>query len=148
MKDGISSLSSVAAQDWAFAIFLIVAIGLCCLLLLLSYFLGGRSQNRAKHKPYESGLEGVGTAHQRFSLKFYLVAMFFVIFDVVALFLYAWAVSVREVGWLGYFGAAILIAIMLSALFYLVRIGALEWLPERYRQQKRMVAAHEKNELV
>src|SRR3546814_10066350 len=61
--------------------------------------LGGRDWGRAKNDPFESGVVGEGGARLRFSAKFYLVAMFFVIFDVEALFLYAWAVSVREAGW-------------------------------------------------
>jgi NADH-quinone oxidoreductase subunit A len=74
---------------------------------------------------YESGIDSVGTARLRLSAKFYLVAMFFVIFDVEALYLYAWSVSIRESGWVGFIEAAIFILVLLAGLFYLVRIGAL-----------------------
>ncbi len=67
----------------------------------------------------------------RLSAKFYLVAMFFVIFDVEALYLYAWSISIRESGWIGFIEAAIFILVLLAGLFYLVRIGALDWTPTR-----------------
>ncbi|TKJ86526.1 NADH-quinone oxidoreductase subunit A, partial [Erwinia persicina] len=63
--------------------------------------------------------------------KFYLVAMFFVIFDVEALYLYAWSTAIRESGWVGFVEAAIFILVLLAGLFYLVRIGALDWAPAR-----------------
>ena len=132
---GMSTTTEVIAHYWAFAVFLIGALGLCSLMLLGARYLGGRAQARAKHVPYESGLDSVGSARLRMSAKFYLVAMFFVIFDVEALFLYAWAVSVREVGWLGFIEAAVFIAILLAGLFYLVRIGALNWTPVRSRRE-------------
>ncbi len=81
----MSTSTEVIAHHWAFAIFLIVAIGLCCLMLLGAFFLGGRARARAKNTPFESGIDSVGTARLRLSAKFYLVAMFFVIFDVEAL---------------------------------------------------------------
>lgn len=95
----MSTTTEVIAHHWAFAVFLVVAIGLCGLMLLGAFFLGGRARARAKHTPFESGIDSVGTARMRLSAKFYLVAMFFVIFDVEALYLYAWSVSVRESGW-------------------------------------------------
>ncbi len=96
----------------------------------LSWVLGGRDWGRAKHEPFESGVVGAGSTRIRMSAKFYLVAMFFVIFDLEAVFLYAWAVSVREVGWAGFIEAFIFIAILAASLVYLWRIGALEWAPE------------------
>ena len=89
------------AHNWSFGIFLLVIAVLCALMLGISWFLGGRYRGRAKNEPFESGIVSVGNARLRFSAKFYLTAMFFVIFDVEALFLYAWAVSVRESGWAG-----------------------------------------------
>lgn len=130
----MSTSIEVFAHNWAFAIYLIGALGLCSLMLLGAYYLGGRSQARAKHIPYESGINSVGSARLRISAKFYLVAMFFVIFDVEALFLYAWAVSIKESGWLGFIEASIFILVLLVGLFYLVRIEALNWTPERSRR--------------
>ncbi|KPD02943.1 NADH-quinone oxidoreductase subunit A [Moellerella wisconsensis] len=130
----MSTSIEALAHHWAFAIFLIGTLALCAFMLTAGHFLGGRSKARAKHVPYESGIDSVGSARLRMSAKFYLVAMFFVIFDIEALFLYAWAVSIREVGWLGFIEATIFILVLLAGLFYLVRIGALDWTPIRSRR--------------
>jgi NADH-quinone oxidoreductase subunit A len=103
-------------------------------MLLGAWFLGGRAKGRHKNTPFESGIDSVGTARLRLSAKFYLVAMFFVIFDVEALYLYAWSVSIRESGWVGFVEAAIFILVLLAGLVYLVRIGALDWTPARSRR--------------
>jgi NADH-quinone oxidoreductase subunit A len=75
----MSTSTEVIAHHWAFAIFLIVAIGLCCLMLVGGWFLGGRARARSKNVPFESGIDSVGSARLRLSAKFYLVAMFFVV---------------------------------------------------------------------
>ncbi|PTB98694.1 NADH-quinone oxidoreductase subunit A, partial [Marinobacter sp. Z-F4-2] len=95
-----------------------------------SSLLGGRSHGVSKTIPFESGIVGVGDARQRFSVKFYLVAMLFVIFDIEAVFLFAWAVVIPETGWSGFWGAAVFILILLAGLLYDSRSGALEWAPE------------------
>ena len=77
--------------------------------------------------PYESGIHPTGNTHIRFPIQYYLVAMLFVIFDLEAVFLYAWAVAARETGWPGFIEAAIFAMILLAALFYLWRVGALDW---------------------
>ncbi|CQH26189.1 NADH-quinone oxidoreductase subunit NuoA [Yersinia enterocolitica] len=127
----MSTTTEVIAHHWAFAVFLIGAIGLCGLMLLGAFFLGGRARARAKNVPYESGIDSVGSARMRLSAKFYLVAMFFVIFDVEALYLYAWSISIRESGWIGFIESTIFILVLLAGLVYLVRIGALDWTPVR-----------------
>lgn len=132
----MSTSTEVIAHHWAFAIFLIVAIGLCCLMLVGGWFLGGRARARSKNVPFESGIDSVGSARLRLSAKFYLVAMFFVIFDVEALYLFAWSTSIRESGWVGFVEAAIFIIVLLAGLVYLVRIGALDWTPARSRRER------------
>jgi NADH-quinone oxidoreductase subunit A len=97
------------------------------LMIALSYFLGERHKGRTTEEPYESGMPPTGPARIQFDVKYYLVAMFFVIFDVEAIFIFAWAVSVRNLGWPGYVHAVIFIGILLAALFYLWRIGVLDW---------------------
>ncbi|MFG1174209.1 NADH-quinone oxidoreductase subunit A [Erwiniaceae bacterium CAU 1747] len=129
----MSTTTEVVAHHWAFAVFLIVSIGLCCLMLAGAWFLGGKSRGRDKNTPFESGAPSVGSAKLRLSAKFYLVAMFFVIFDVEALYLYAWSTAIRESGWIGFVEAAIFILVLLAGLVYLVRIGALDWAPARRR---------------
>lgn len=104
-------------------------------MLLVSSIAGGRDWGRAKNDPFESGVVSSGGAHIRFSAKFYLVAMFFVIFDVEALFLYAWAVSVREDGWAGFIEVTIFVVVLLVGLVYLWRLGALDWAPEARKRR-------------
>lgn len=84
---------------------------------------------RAADEPFEGGIVTVGFARLRLSAKFYLIAMFFVIFDVEAVFLFAWAVAFRELGWPGYIEAVIFIGVLGAALAYLWRLGALDWGP-------------------
>lgn len=122
------------AHNWAFGTFLVALAALCAVMLIMSYFTGGRYQGRAKNDPFESGIVPAGGARVRLSAKFYLTAMFFVIFDVESLFIYAWAVSVRESGWPGFIEASIFILMLLAGLVYIWRIGALEWSPEARRR--------------
>ncbi|MGY3856757.1 MULTISPECIES: NADH-quinone oxidoreductase subunit A [Aeromonas] len=123
--------ADIAVQHWAFAVYVIGAICICLTMIGLAALLGGRAYGRAKNKPFESGVDSVGNARLRFSAKFYLVAMFFVIFDVEALYLFAWSVSVRETGWVGFIEATIFITLLLVGLIYLWRIGALDWAPKK-----------------
>jgi len=113
------------------ATYVVAVFGLVGLMLGASYVLGGRDHGRAKDEPFESGAVSVGGAQLRMPAKFYLVAMFFVIFDVEAVFLYAWAVSVRQNGWTGFTIAAIFVVVLLAALFYVWRLGGLDWAPGR-----------------
>lgn len=136
------TLTAFSPDYWSLAIFIIGVIGMCAFMLFVPVWLGGRTWGRAKNEPFESGVVGQGTARLRFSAKFYLVAMFFVIFDVEALFLYAWAVSAREAGWPGFIEVTIFILILLVGLIYLWRLGALEWAPEARRRR----AAQQKSE--
>lgn len=131
--------TALLAHHWAFAIFLIVAIGLCVLMLVGGYLLGGRARARAKNTPYESGIASVGTARLRLSAKFYLVAMLFVIFDVEAMYLYAWSVAIVESGWIGFIEATVFILLLLVGLLYLVRVGALDWAPTVTKRRVRNV---------
>ncbi len=121
---------------WAFGTYVVVILAICGLMLGVSYFVGGRTRGRAKNDPFESGIVSTGGAHIRLSAKFYLVAVFFVIFDVEALFLYAWAVSVKEAGWLGFIEACIFVFVLTAGLFYLVRIRALDWAPASRRRRQ------------
>ena len=129
----MSTATEVIAHHWAFVVFIVIAFGLCVFMLAGGWFLGGRARARHKNTPFESGIAPVGSTHMRLSAKFYLVAMFFVIFDVEALFLYAWSTSIRESGWVGFVEALIFILVLLAGLVYLVRIGALDWAPARRR---------------
>jgi NADH-quinone oxidoreductase subunit A len=112
---------------WPFAVYLAAVIVMVAGMLLLSYFLGQRHQERATGEPYESGIVSTGSARLRFSAKFYLIAMLFVIFDLEAVFIFAWAVALRDLGWSGYLGALVFIGVLVAALVYEWKIGALDW---------------------
>lgn len=94
----------------------------------LSYFLGQRSHEKAKVIPYESGILSTGSARVRLSPSFYLVAVFFVVFDLESVYVVAWAAAATDprVGWLGYTQMCVFIGVVLATLAYLWRQGALE----------------------
>jgi NADH-quinone oxidoreductase subunit A len=109
------------------ALYLLAVVGLIVSMLVVSWLLGERHAETSTGEPYESGIIPTGTPQGRLSVHFYLVAMFFVIFDLEAVFLYAWAISLREVGWVGYTEAVVFIVVLLVGLAYLWRQGALDW---------------------
>jgi NADH-quinone oxidoreductase subunit A len=112
---------------WPLAVYIALVGVLVVAMLSLSFVLGQRHTDRATSSPYESGILSEGSARVRFSAKFYLVAMFFLIFDLEAVFLFAWAVAVRETGWAGYAEVLLFITVLLATLAYLWRVGALDW---------------------
>ena len=112
---------------WPLAVYIALVGMLVVAMLSLSFVLGQRHKDRATGSPYESGILSEGSARVRFSAKFYLVAMFFVIFDLEAVFLFAWAVAVRESGWAGYAEVLLFTTVLLATLAYLWRVGALDW---------------------
>lgn len=112
------------------ALYVALVLGLCAVMLGLSWVLGERTRyNQATLDPYESGILHVGMARFRMSAKFYRIAMYFVIFDLEAVFIYAWAVAAREAGWAGYIEMLVFVGILVAALAYLWALGALEWAP-------------------
>ena len=118
---------------WPFAVYLGCAVALIVLMIGLSYILGQQHRDRTTGEPYESGMVPTGSAWMQFDVKYYLVAMFFVIFDLEALFIFAWAVSLREVGWAGFIEALIFIVILVAGLAYVWSMGALDWGSSRPR---------------
>ena len=116
------------AQSYApLLIHLLVAMGLAGTILLLSIFVGQRRPSRAKLQPYECGIRPTGDAREPFSVKFYLVAMVFILFDVEAIFLYPWAYVYRELRWFGFVEMLLYILVLLVGYVYLWKKGALDW---------------------
>src|SRR5215471_7114834 len=105
----------------------LIAMGLAAGLLTVSYLLGKRVRNRIKDTPYESGIVPTGDARQRFSVKFYLVAMLFILFDIEAIFLYPWVVVYRELRMFGFVEMLVFVILILSGFFYIWKKGALDW---------------------
>ena len=95
--------------------------------IVLSLFLGPRQPNPEKLSPYECGIVPVGTARERFSVKFYLVAMLFIIFDMEIVFLYPWAVVFRQLKLFGLIEMGVFLLILLVGYFYIWKKGGLEW---------------------
>ena len=118
---------------WPFIVFATIVFALIGIMIGLSYVLGERHKERATDEPYESGIRPTGDARLRFSSRFYLIAMFFVIFDLDAAFIILWAVSFRELGLPGYIGIVIFIAILMVLLVYELSIGALDFGPNGKR---------------
>ena len=105
----------------------LVAMALAAGLLTVSYLLGKRVRNRVKDMPYESGIVPTGDARHRFSVKFYLVGMLFILFDIEAIFLYPWAVVYRDLLMFGFVEMLIFVVLILSGFFYIWKKGALDW---------------------
>ena len=126
------SLQAVAL--WPLAVFFAAAVALVAFMITFSYILGQRHTERATGEPYESGIVSTGSAQVRFDVKYYLVAMFFVIFDLEAIFIFAWAVVIRESGWAGYIEILVFIGVLVAELVYLWRTGALEWGPAKRKR--------------
>jgi NADH-quinone oxidoreductase subunit A len=121
----LSEVSSPAV--WSLAAFFILVVLLVTFIVAVSFVLGQRHRGRTTDEIFECGLVSTGSARVRFAAKFYLMAMFFVIFDLESAFIFVWSIGVRELGWIGYLEVSIFIGIRLAALFYLWRVGALEW---------------------
>jgi NADH-quinone oxidoreductase subunit A len=109
----------------------LVQIGLAVLvataLVALSYLIGKRVKDKVKDSPYECGIAPTGTARERFSVKFYLVAIVFILFDIEAVFLYPWAVVYRELKMFAFVEMLLFIILILAGFFYIWKKGALDW---------------------
>ena len=110
-----------------FLIHSLLVVGLTTAIITLSWLIGERKPTRAKLSPYESGMAPVGDARGRFSVKFYLVAMLFILFDVEAVFLYPWAVILRDLKHFGLWEMFVYIGIVLVGYFYVWKKGVLDW---------------------
>jgi NADH-quinone oxidoreductase subunit A len=122
------------ANLWPLAVYFIAVALLVTAMISISFVLGERHRGRATDDPYEAGAPITGSARQKLTPKFYLVAMFFVIFDLEAVFILAWALAARSLGWAGYIEISIFIGVLLAGLVYLWRLGALDWGP-RVKEQ-------------
>jgi NADH-quinone oxidoreductase subunit A len=105
----------------------VIAMALAAGLLSVSYLLGKKVRNKIKDTPYESGIVPTGDARHRFSVKFYLVGMLFILFDIEAIFLYPWVVVYRDLKIFGFIEMLIFVILILSGFFYIWKKGALDW---------------------
>lgn len=112
---------------WPIILYFVLVVIVIAGMLGLSSLLGERHAEPATGEPYEGGILSEGSAQVRFSARFYLVAMFFVVFDLEAAFVFAWAVAAKESGWPGYWEILVFIGILVATLIYLWRVGALDF---------------------
>jgi len=134
--------TSYAEQFFPVLIQILIAVAVAGGMLVASAILGRRVKDKVKDSPYESGMSPVGTARERFSVKFYLVAMLFILFDIEAIFLYPWAVVFRRLRLFGFFEMLIFIVLILCGFFYIWKKGVLDWssessLPSSSTEKKR-----------
>src|SRR5690242_1049695 len=107
-------------------------------LVALSYLIGKRVKDRVKDTPYECGIAPTGSARERFSVKFYLVGIVFILFDIEAVFLYPWAVVYRELKMFAFVEMLLFIVLVLSGFFYIWKKGALDWSVEEPTKTEKM----------
>jgi NADH-quinone oxidoreductase subunit A len=110
-----------------FIVYFGAVVLLVATMLGLSWLLGQRRANKATNMPFESGIVPVGSSQIQLSVEFYLIAIFFVIFDLETVFIFAWAVAFFELGWEGYAAIMVFVIVLAVALLYEWRSGALDW---------------------
>jgi NADH-quinone oxidoreductase subunit A len=106
---------------------MIVAIGFVVMTMVVTHKIGPKRKTADKLTPFESGIESVGNARQPFSIKYFLVAILFVLFDVEVIFMYPWAVNFRDLGWTGLVEMFIFMGTLLAGFIYILKKGALDW---------------------
>jgi NADH-quinone oxidoreductase subunit A len=146
-----SQRGMIESELWPLALYAVGVLLVIGSMLGLPAVLGERHWKKPERRtdvgtadPYESGIRPTGATTIRLPIQYYLVAMFFVIFDLEAVFLYAWAVAVPETGWLGFIEAFIFVAVLLAALAYLWGVGALDWSAQFQRPSVRRLSARNK----
>jgi NADH-quinone oxidoreductase subunit A len=123
----VNTAAGQAIVLWPLVLYGVAVLALVASMLTVSWFLGQRHRGRETGEPYESGVVPTGSARLRLSANFYIIAMFFVIFDLEVVFIVAWAVAIRELGWPGYIGVMLFIGVLMIALLYEWKLGALDW---------------------
>lgn len=114
---------------WPLAVYFVLVIALAALIVAGSHLLGERHREPATGAPYEGGILSEGSARVRVAVEYYLVAAFFVIFDVEAVFVFGWAIAGRSLGWSAYVELVVFVAVLLAGLAYLWRCGGLDFAP-------------------
>ena len=122
-----ATLSPWVPGLFSYALFVAIVGGLLTILLFLTSWLGEKKPGVEKNRPYECGVIPTGWARFRYPVPFYLVAVFFLIFDVEAAFIFSWAVAMEDLSWRGWLQISYFIIVLLLSLFYLWSKGGLDW---------------------
>lgn len=134
LRASMSDPTGYPGDLWTIPLYFLGVVVTVGLILLISAFLGGRHREHDTDKPYEGGMPITGTTSLRFDIQFYIIAMIFLVFDIETIFIMTWAVAGKELGWPGYIEIAVFIILLLAALVYLIRVGALTW-RRRYKRR-------------
>jgi NADH-quinone oxidoreductase subunit A len=119
---------------FSLVVFFILVLGVIVVLLAIASYLGVKNDTEEKLRPYESGIIPTGTARLLYPVPFFLVAIFFLIFDVEGVFIFSWAVACERLGWSGWLQMSFFIAVLLAGLLYILKKGGLAWGPKPYRK--------------
>ncbi len=109
------------------AIMMLVGLGFGVVNIIVAEYIGPRRPNKEKNSTYESGIEPIKSARERFSVKFYMVAMIFILFDIEVVFMYPWAVQFKTLGSVGYIAMVLFMVLLFAGYIYIVKKGALKW---------------------
>lgn len=112
---------------WPSVVFGIIVVLLVMAMLVISHLLGERHNSPGRNAPYESGVQPTGSARLRYDVRYYLVGVIFILFDVEAAIILAWAVAFRELGWAGYASATLFIITLAIGLVYIWKLGGLDY---------------------
>jgi NADH-quinone oxidoreductase subunit A len=127
-------MSDVLHPIWPFLLYATLVLVLVGGMILGSYLLGERHQQPNRNIPYQSGVQPTGSARLRFVIHYYPVGVFFILFDIEAVILFAWAVAFRELGWSGYISASLFVLTLALGLAYIWKEGGLDWNPPPVRR--------------
>lgn len=135
----LSAMPATYAESWfPVLIQILIAIGVASAMIGLSALLGRRVKDPIKFTPYESGMKPVGNARERFTVKYYLVGMVFILFDIEAIFLYPWALIFRQMKLFAFFEMLLFIVLVLCGFFYIWKKGVLNWSSDEEGEHKRI----------
>ena len=108
-------------------LFILVGVAIGIIPQVLGYILGPNRPDQAKNSPYECGFEAFEDARMKFDVRYYLIAILFILFDLEIAFLFPWAVALKEIGWIGFIDMMIFLAILVLGFAYMWIKGALDW---------------------
>jgi NADH-quinone oxidoreductase subunit A len=126
---------------WPAALYAVLVLVVAGLILTASWLLGERQSHGSEAEQYESGIKPAGPLPRRLNVEFYQIALFFVVFDLEAVFIFAWAVNARKLGWAGYLELLVFVVLLFAGLVYLWRVGALDWGPAGRRRREALSAS-------
>ncbi|MCR9063626.1 MAG: NADH-quinone oxidoreductase subunit A [Cytophagales bacterium] len=105
----------------------LLAIGFVVFTIIITHVLGPRLKNKRKEDPFECGIESVGDARTPISVRYFLIAILFVLFDVEIIFMYPWAVNFKSLGWFGFMEMLFFVTFLMAGFYYIVKKGVLDW---------------------